>query len=110
MICGVGCDLVDIDRIDIKIAKKVLTKKEYKQFDTLPNRRQIEYLAGRFAAKEALVKANPKKSLLSDYEILSVDGIPTVTVEGYRAHVSISHEKHMAMAIAILESDANALE
>ncbi len=105
MICGVGCDLVDIDRINDTLYKKVLSKAEYEEYKTCSPSRQREYVAGRFAAKEALVKANPKSSLMSDYEILWKDGIPTCEVPGYRVHLSISHEKHMAMSVAILEKE-----
>ena len=39
------------------LLKRVLTAKEMERFNSLKGRRQIEYLAGRWSAKEAFSKA-----------------------------------------------------
>lgn len=64
MICGIGTDLTDIKRIkkllkgDRKDAfmRRVLTTKEMELAELHENRLQ-EYVAGRFAVKEAVSKA-----------------------------------------------------
>ncbi|ODN31111.1 2-amino-4-hydroxy-6-hydroxymethyldihydropteridine diphosphokinase [Fervidobacterium thailandense] len=53
MIVGFGVDVLDIERVDLKLANRVLTE------DERMNRARIdeEYIAGRFALKEAYFKA-----------------------------------------------------
>lgn len=62
MIHGVGVDLVEIQRIRISLerfgerfAHRILSDVEYEEF--LSSRNQAQFLAKRFAAKEALAKA-----------------------------------------------------
>lgn len=62
MIKGIGADLVSIPRIEQALAKhgerfaeKILTTNEYKSF--LSSKQKYNFLAKRFAAKEAAVKA-----------------------------------------------------
>lgn len=63
MIHGTGIDIVELDRIEKlhsrqeAFSKRILTPKEQAHFSTLSAHRQIEFLAGRFAAKEAFSKA-----------------------------------------------------
>lgn len=63
MIVGVGMDIIDIDRIaqayekNNQFVNRILTGVELDMFNQLENRRQMEFLAGRFAAKEAYSKA-----------------------------------------------------
>ena len=59
-----GVDLVKIERIanlynkfSYKFANKILTKYELEKFALVSNSKQITFLAKRFAAKEAFVKA-----------------------------------------------------
>ena len=67
-----------------------------------------ERVAGRWAAKEAIAKALGRALAWHDVEILNApDGRPVPTVrgldEGLRVFVSISHERGLAAATAIVE-------
>lgn len=79
--------------------KKVLTDQEMKKEVS------AAYVAGRWAAKEAAVKC--LGGVMSDHVILNdSEGRPlygSELPEGYRLHVSISHEKEFATAVAVLE-------
>ncbi|MBQ8829887.1 MAG: holo-ACP synthase [Burkholderiaceae bacterium] len=67
MVAGLGCDIVEIDRIQKaysdrgkRFAEVVLSEEELKVFEeryTLSPERGIRYIAGRWAAKEAFSKA-----------------------------------------------------
>ena len=88
MIVGIGVDLVELYRME-KIIKesprfvqKVLTPEEYRCFEKKKGRHQVEYLAGRFAAKEAFSKAwgtGIGKITFQDIEVLNeANGRPYV--------------------------------
>lgn len=62
MIFGIGTDIVDISRMQgnldkhgDKFARRILTEKEFIEFET--KNKKAAFLAKRFAAKEAAVKA-----------------------------------------------------
>jgi holo-[acyl-carrier protein] synthase len=63
MIKGIGIDAVETERMakivkeKPQFAKRVLTSKELEWYDRLPFHRQVEFLGGRFACKEAFSKA-----------------------------------------------------
>ncbi len=65
MIFGIGTDLVDLTRIEAThqrfgqhFVNRLLMPEERERFDRLATRvRQVRFLAQRFAAKEAIVKA-----------------------------------------------------
>ena len=63
MIKGHGIDIEEISSIqkvyekNARFAKKVLTAAEFARFEELSGRRKMEYLAGRWSAKEAFSKA-----------------------------------------------------
>lgn len=107
MIVGVGCDIVEIKRLQQNqdaMAKRILTKKEFDCYSSYNQERQLEYLAGRFAIKEAIVKAMDKEMLLSMIEVLNDDmGKPICKIDGYHIHLSIAHEKEYAIAYVICE-------
>lgn len=116
MIQGIGIDMVELSRIDKIIIsnssfiQRVLTEEEYGVFLGLSHKRQVEFLAGRFACKEAFSKAlgtgiGPVG--LQDIEILNdLNGAPRVTKSPYQGHVfvSISHTDQHAVAQIILET------
>jgi len=60
---GIGVDIVEFARIEAiknkeKFIDKILSTKEKATYTTLKNqKRQLEYLAGRWAVKEAIYKA-----------------------------------------------------
>ncbi len=115
MIAGIGLDVVELDRIaklDVKSSKfrlRILTLAELKIYESLTNHRQTEFLAGRFAAKEAYAKANGTgigaTCNFTDIAILPEEsGKPVLyfndsKVSGF---VSITHTKTLAAAQVIL--------
>ncbi|OJG98433.1 holo-[acyl-carrier-protein] synthase [Enterococcus termitis] len=117
MIKGIGIDMVELSRIETIIAnkssfvKRVLTDKEHELFQALPHKRQVEFLAGRFACKEAFSKAwgtGIGSVGLQDIEILKEkNGAPKVTKSPYDGNVfvSISHTDTSAVAQIILETE-----
>ena len=98
---GIGVDIVDIDRIEFSIVSKVLSNKEQELFNSMSIIRKKEFLAGRFAIKEALFKAGIK-SKFSELNIMYNDD-GSIYLEGYdNVSVSISHEKNIAIGFAIV--------
>ena len=59
---GIGVDIVELSRLDIeneRFVRHILSDEEYEIFQSFPTeKRKREYLGGRFAAKEAYLKAN----------------------------------------------------
>jgi holo-[acyl-carrier protein] synthase len=115
MIEGIGIDIVELNRMkDLidrqqKIIDRVLTPAEKDKFVTLSEKRKVEYLAGRFAAKEAFSKAVGsgigKDLSFQDIEIHS-DGLgkPVILKPFSKGvHLSISHSEHYAVAQVVIE-------
>ncbi|WP_088105715.1 holo-ACP synthase [Halalkalibacter urbisdiaboli] len=115
MIIGIGIDLVELRRIETLVERqgrfvdRVLTVNEKAKYETLSKGRQVEYLAGRFAAKEAFVKAVgtgiSKSFSWHDIEILNeTSGKPILyAATDCEIHLSISHSDSYAVAQVILE-------
>ena len=110
MIIAVGLDLVEVSRIaqamkNPAFLKRILTKAE-REVITTPLR-----IAGRWAAKEAIAKAVGLHLSWQDVEILpGPGGEPLVSIshadwkpEKTKIHLSITHEKGHAAAVAVLE-------
>ncbi|SFH92279.1 holo-ACP synthase [Pisciglobus halotolerans] len=122
MIVGIGLDITDIQRIKeaqerrVTFAERVLTEQEKNIFDGLKGRRQIEFLAGRYAAKEAFSKAYGTgigKIGFHDIEVLpNGAGQPIVTKSPYegQAFISITHTDTVAAAQVILEQQTERKE
>ncbi|TWI54041.1 holo-ACP synthase [Halalkalibacter nanhaiisediminis] len=117
MVIGTGIDIVELERIQSAMERqprfvdRILTKGEKRDFLLLSNKRKVEFLAGRFAAKEAFVKAvgTGISSVYSwkDIEIRKESsGKPFLVVKAYdeRIHLSISHSATYAIAHVIIES------
>ncbi|TBR43422.1 holo-ACP synthase [Marinomonas agarivorans] len=126
MILGIGTDIVEIERIRAsfkrtgdRFVKRILTAPELDKFYSLEDEsRAIAYLAKRFAAKEAAVKALGTgigqgvsfqhftvKNTSSGQPILEVDmSIHSSLNSKSRWHLSITDERHYAQAFVILES------
>lgn len=100
---NIGCDIVENKRLlnkEKEFIDLVLTEKEQEEYQ----KRGFSYLCGRFAAKEAIMKAMPNTKSYSflDFEILTnEDGSPYCT-NNKNTKISISHEKKYTMAIAIV--------
>ena len=118
MITGIGLDLVDLRRINkiLKVSNKlpnrILTDRELKIFNALSEVRQIEFLAGRFAAKEAFAKARGtgirEGCSFQQIEIINnALGKPIIYFEGAEVNgfVSITHTADVAAAQVILQDD-----
>ncbi|NLC48399.1 MAG: holo-ACP synthase [Tenericutes bacterium] len=107
MITNIGCDIVSINRISKQkdeFYKRVLTSKEQDIYLSLNNNQKPKFLAGRFAAKEAIFKSCNETKILSNIEVLNdKSGRPYCNIEGFNISVSISHEEEYAIAYAICE-------
>ncbi|MFB9770677.1 holo-ACP synthase [Lactiplantibacillus modestisalitolerans] len=116
MIYGTGIDLTEIARIQkivaagLKFPQKVLTPAEQRVFAGYGPKRQAEFLAGRFSAKEAYSKAYGTgigaQVGFQDIEILdNPAGKPVITRHPYSgpAWISISHTDQFVMTQVILE-------
>ncbi len=114
---GIGCDIVDVRRIEKsfqrfgqKFLKHIFTKHEIEQAP--PNSRLFfQYLAARYAAKEAYSKALGtgigKKVTFKEIEIsTNASGAPffsNIKYSGISAHLSLSHEYPYSIAYVVLE-------
>ena len=114
MIKGIGIDIIELHRIFEIISRKgklvdrILTANEKKVFDDLSKTRKVEFLAGRFAAKEAFSKAIGtgigKELSFQDIEIETDSfGKPFFKKPEVQAHLSISHSRDYAVAQVVIE-------
>ena len=100
---NIGCDIIQNKRLkdkDDDFINLVLTKKEQLEY----KKRGLLYLCGRFACKEAIMKAfpNTKEYNFLDFEILTnKDGSPYCTNYD-NVKISISHEKEYTIAFVIV--------
>ncbi|MBL4936315.1 holo-ACP synthase [Clostridium sp. YIM B02515] len=123
MITGVGVDIVEIRRIKEAVERndnfidKLFNKEE---IDYLKSRgMRSEYIAGRFAAKEAVAKALGTGFRGFSFKDIVIDrtalGKPIVVLKGkakviaqksgdYKIHLSISHGEDSAIAYAMIEN------
>ena len=110
VVVGVGIDLVDIARIahamrNPRFVPKVLTEREEAYC------KNAQQVAGRWAAKEAVIKAVGIPMLMRDIEILNDPlGQPHVVIRDLRfdsarlrVFVSLTHEKTHAAGVAVVE-------
>ena len=117
MIVGHGIDIEELASIQNAVkkregfAQRILTDKELKRFASLKGRRQIEYLAGRWSAKEAFSKAMGTgigKLSFQDLEVLNNErGAPYFSQAPFSGKIwlSISHTDQFVTASVILEED-----
>ncbi len=115
---SIGIDIVEIERIaaDIKrfgdrFIRRVLSEREFEQYNSRSDKQF--FLAGRFAAKEAVIKAlgyflTDRPSLNSLVIVNDKMGQPKLILpddlakilHGVNCLISISHEKKYATAVA----------
>ncbi|RNF38568.1 holo-ACP synthase [Planococcus salinus] len=117
MITGIGLDIVELRRIaklDSKSAKfreRILTRQELSEYGRLSDKRKVEFLAGRFAAKEAFSKANGsgigKACSFQDIEVRKDEnGKPGIYFQQQeQGLVSITHTKDYAAAQVLLQTN-----
>ena len=116
MIEGIGVDILDLDHMRAvcqkqpNIYKKILTSKELEIYETRNPKRKLEFLAGRFAAKEAFSKAMGtgigKIVTFQNVTIVNDErGQPIITESPFEGNVfvSISHSRESAVAQVVLE-------
>lgn len=113
MISGIGIDITELDRvakIENRLARRILTPAEQGLFQRYKGSRKTEFLAGRFAAKEAYAKAAGvgigRHLSFQEIEIINTPaGKPELTAEKDKRtiHVSISHSRDYACAQVIIE-------
>jgi holo-[acyl-carrier protein] synthase len=125
MIAGIGVDLCEVERMEAAIARhgerlltRIYTDAERRYCESKPNR--MERFAGRFAAKEAAMKAIgtgwSRGVGWRDFEVTrAVSGQPVILFHGAarriaaemgvtRALVTITHVRSLAMAQVLLEA------
>jgi holo-[acyl-carrier protein] synthase len=121
MIMGVGVDVVDIARFT-RAAERTPSLTE-RLFTATERERSITSQAGLFAAKEALIKALGGSGRMTWHEIEvqhSSEGAPRFELTGKalermatkgvsQAHLSISHDANVALAVVIAEGGIAAL-
>lgn len=128
MIIGLGIDVTELDRITRswrrfgeRFAAKILTVHETKMLPARSETAATNYLAARFAAKEAAVKALgtgfSNGITFKDIEVLKhASGKPYLLLHGAalkrsrelgaeRTFVSLTHGRDVAAAVVILEGD-----
>ncbi|SFU97423.1 holo-ACP synthase [Alicyclobacillus macrosporangiidus] len=120
---GIGSDVVEIRRVEQALARhgerflaRVLNPEELREAEVLPAARRVEFVAGRFAAKEAVAKAlgcgigrlgMPRVGIvLEDTGLVArfaawPAGVPPVG----RVLVSITHTRELAFAVAVWDPD-----
>lgn len=118
MIIGTGIDIVELGRIEKLMNRqpnfvdRILTPLEKERFISLSDKRKVEFLAGRFAAKEAYSKAKGtgigKDLSFQDMTIVTTEkGKPYFSepeMADGNVHLSISHSEQYAIAQVIIES------
>lgn len=114
VIVGIGIDIVELERIahsmkNDRFIERLLTEREQTLAKTYETPRRVEFVAGRFAAKEAYAKAVgtgiARGLSWRQIEILPDDtGRPHVSAPyPGRIHISISHSEQYAVAQVIIE-------
>ena len=117
MIKGTGLDIIEIDRVrnlvnkQPRFAERILTEREMVTYNYLNDRSRIEFLAGRFAAKEAFSKALGtgigKEVGFLDIVILADEKGKPFILEPIKdgVHLSITHCESYAAAQVIIEEN-----
>ena len=126
MIVGIGTDICSLDRIEQVLRRrpgfytKILNEREQGIFEARPEQDRVRYLASRFAAKEAAMKALgtglAQGVNWSHLEISNqLSGRPQLEFSGRAkeladallvnaCHISLSDEQAYAVAYVVLES------
>ena len=124
MIKGIGIDLIEIKRLKNALQKrgellekKILTAGEI-EYQKIKRKEKLSFVAGRFAAKEAIFKSLGMAPRWQEVEVLSEKtGAPSVTLHKEtlklsrnkkikKILVSISHTRNLALAQAIALGDS----
>ncbi|HWO76782.1 MAG TPA: holo-ACP synthase [Bacillus sp. (in: firmicutes)] len=115
MIRGIGIDIIEKKRIEKVVQRqprfpqRILTPNEIVEYMQYPMKRKIEYLSGRFAAKEAYAKARGvgigRELSFQSIEVQKdSNGKPYFSKPDSKGvHLSISHSQEFVVAQAIIE-------
>ncbi len=103
----VGIDIVKIPRMEGKedLAKKILSEEEYALYQKRTDKTQ--FLAGRFAAREAFLKA--KKGTINYHDFSNIRvmyddyGAPYLEYLDVIYKISIAHDGDYAIAMVVVE-------
>lgn len=131
MIIGIGTDIIEVARMEESFTRmgdafprRLLTESEFAEFQKRSDINKPAYLAKRFAAKEAAVKAlgtgfadgitwkhvnihnNEKGAPVMTFTHRALEHANTLGVT--RVHLTISDEKQHAVAFVILEAEQKA--
>ena len=107
---GIGIDIADIEKFnEIKFEKKPeFYKKIFSSSEIsycLKYKNPYERFAGKFAIKEATIKAIKENISLINIETSHIKSKPSVKIlknkKKYEFKVSVSHEKKIAIAVVI---------
>ena len=109
---GIGIDVVDVERFSSKqfsenedFYRKIFSDNEIQY--CLKFKNPYPHFAGKFALKEAVIKALNEKIDLLDIETYHENDKPCVKLTNYSNHLSIcsiSHENNVAVAVFLIES------
>lgn len=106
----IGTDIIENKRIEKSIKPEfiemVLTQNEQLIYNEKVGRKKLEFICGRFCAKEAIIKciSDYENPSMVDIEILNnSNGKPIVKFKNYDIILSISHERNYTTATAILK-------
>lgn len=106
-ILGIGTDIISKKRFLEKgnITNKFLNNDELELLKNLKGEDKIDFISGRWAAKESIIKATNKKITFSQISILkSKNGKPIVLIDGIAREdilVTISHDINYSIAFSI---------
>ena len=122
MIIGIGVDIIELDRVRKAVEREAFIQKVYTaaeiDYCQSRGRSSVQSFAGRFAAKEAILKAfgtGLRNGSMQDIEIVNDElGCPKVHLYGWfegfareksvkKIWVSISHSKNSAVAQCVIE-------
>ena len=122
MIIGIGVDIIELDRVRKAVEREAFIQKVYTaaeiDYCQSRGRSSVQSFAGRFAAKEAILKAfgtGLRNGSMQDIEIVNDElGCPKVPLSGWfegfareksvkKIWVSISHSKDSAVAQCVIE-------
>ncbi|MFA7075172.1 MAG: holo-ACP synthase [Candidatus Izemoplasmatales bacterium] len=112
MILGIGVDICQNSRINLKVSERILNEDELVVFNDLKlETRKLEYLAGRFAVKEAIIKAFSQAKIdvyMREIVVLNDEINRPIMVkpifDDLSIKISLSHEKEHSIGFAIVES------
>jgi holo-[acyl-carrier protein] synthase len=101
----IGIDIARISRFKNKhtLAKKILSSSEHQVYLNHPQ--QPQFLAGRFAAKEAFIKAYnhpPLPELHTIEVVIKNHGQPLIQFQNKTYPLSIAHDGGYAIAVVVI--------